>query len=82
MNKRIGNLIYEANRATVALGLYPIKYGEIQEIKDIIVSNRQQQAKEILAESIVRECADFIAAGEFGDSAAAKQLREYFGVTE
>ena len=34
------------------------------------------------AELIVRECADFVAAGEFGDSGTAKELKEHFGVEE
>jgi hypothetical protein len=35
-----------------------------------------------LAELIVRECADFVAAGEFGDPGTAKMLMEDFGVEE
>ena len=35
---------------------------------------------EKFAELIVKECADFIAQGEFGDSGTAKQLIEHFGV--
>ena len=34
------------------------------------------------AELIVRECADFVAAGEFGDPGTAKMLMEDFGVEE
>jgi len=34
------------------------------------------------AELIIRECADFVAAGEFGDPGTAKQLMECFGVKE
>jgi hypothetical protein len=34
------------------------------------------------AKLIIRECADFVAAGEFGDPGTAKQLMEYFGVEE
>ena len=34
------------------------------------------------AELIVQECADFIAAGEFGDPGAARELKKYFGVEE
>ena len=34
------------------------------------------------AELIVADCADFVAAGEFGDPGTAKQLMEYFGVEE
>jgi hypothetical protein len=30
----------------------------------------------------VRECADFVAAGEFGDPGTAKMLMEDFGVEE
>ena len=37
---------------------------------------------EKFAKLIVRECADFVAAGEFGDSGTAKQLIEHFGVTD
>ena len=35
---------------------------------------------EKFAQLIVRECADFVSAGEFGDSGTAKQLIEHFGV--
>ena len=35
---------------------------------------------EKFAKLIVRECADFVAAGEFGDSGTAKELKEHFGV--
>ena len=34
------------------------------------------------AKLIILECADFVAAGEFGDPGTAKQLMEYFGVEE
>ena len=34
------------------------------------------------AKLIVKECADFVAAGEFGDPGTAKQLMECFGVEE
>ena len=37
---------------------------------------------EKFAELIIRECADFVAAGEFGDPGTAKQLMECFGVKE
>jgi hypothetical protein len=37
---------------------------------------------EKFAQLIVQECADFVAAGEFGDSGTAKELKEYFGVEE
>jgi hypothetical protein len=37
---------------------------------------------ERFAELIVKECADFVAAGEFGDSGTAKELKEHFGVEE
>ena len=37
---------------------------------------------EKFAKLIVRECADFVAAGEFGDSGTAKELKEHFGVEE
>jgi hypothetical protein len=37
---------------------------------------------EKFAELIVRECADFVAAGEFGDPGTAKMLMEDFGVEE
>ncbi len=37
---------------------------------------------EKFAELIVKECADFVAAGEFGDSGTAKELKEHFGVEE
>jgi hypothetical protein len=37
---------------------------------------------EKFAELIIRECADFVAAGEFGDPGTAKQLMECFGVEE
>jgi hypothetical protein len=37
---------------------------------------------EKFAELIVKECADFVAAGEFGDSRTAKELKEHFGVEE
>ena len=35
---------------------------------------------EKFAQLIVQECADFVAAGEFGDSGTAKELKEHFGV--
>ena len=34
------------------------------------------------AKLIIQECADFVAAGEFGDPGTAKQLMECFGVEE
>jgi hypothetical protein len=34
------------------------------------------------AKLIILECADFVAAGEFGDPGAARELRENFGVEE
>jgi hypothetical protein len=34
------------------------------------------------AELIIQECADFVAAGEFGDPGTAKQLMECFGMEE
>jgi len=34
------------------------------------------------AELIIQDCADFVAAGEFGDSGTAKELMKYFGVEE
>ena len=37
---------------------------------------------EKFAELIVKECADFVAAGEFGDPGTAKMLMEDFGVEE
>jgi hypothetical protein len=37
---------------------------------------------EKFAKLIVRECADFVAAGEFGDPGTAKMLMEDFGVEE
>ena len=37
---------------------------------------------EKFAELIVRECADFIAAGEFGDPGAARELKKHFGIEE
>ena len=37
---------------------------------------------EKFAKLIVADCADFVAAGEFGDPGTAKQLMEYFGVEE
>ena len=37
---------------------------------------------EKFAKLIVADCADFVAAGEFGDHGTAKQLMEYFGVEE
>ena len=37
---------------------------------------------EKFAKLIVRECADFVAAGEFGDSGTAEELKEHFGVKE
>jgi hypothetical protein len=41
-----------------------------------------QKDLEKFAELIVRECADFVAAGEFGDPGTAKMLMEDFGVEE
>jgi len=35
---------------------------------------------EKFAELIIRECADFVAAGEFGDPGMAHELIKYFGV--
>ena len=35
---------------------------------------------EKFAKLIIQECADFVAAGEFGDSGTAKELKEHFGV--
>jgi len=32
------------------------------------------------AELIVRECAEFVSAGEFGDPGTARELKQYFGV--
>ena len=37
---------------------------------------------EVFAQLIVRECADFVAAGEFGDRGTAEELKEHFGVKE
>ena len=37
---------------------------------------------EKFAQLIVQECADFVAAGEFGDSGTAKELKEHFGVEQ
>ena len=37
---------------------------------------------ENFAKLIIRECADFVAAGEFGDPGAARELKKYFGVEE
>jgi hypothetical protein len=37
-------------------------------------------AYEKFAQLIVQECADFVAAGEFGDIGTANELKEYFGV--
>lgn len=42
----------------------------------------QEEQIEKFAELIIRECADFVAAGEFGDPGTAKQLMECFGVEE
>jgi len=42
----------------------------------------QEGQIEKFAELIIRECADFVAAGEFGDPGTAKQLMECFGVEE
>ncbi len=36
--------------------------------------------KKKFAELIIRECADFVAAGEFGDPGMAHELIKYFGV--
>jgi len=42
----------------------------------------QEEDIEKFAKLIVRECADFVAAGEFGDPGTAKMLMEDFGVEE
>lgn len=34
------------------------------------------------AKLVILECADFVAAGEFGDPGAARELKKYFGVEE
>ena len=45
-------------------------------------SSKWEIPLEKFAELIVKECADFVAAGEFGDSGTAKELKEHFGVEE
>ena len=52
-----------------------------QKTRDLIYKTLEQN-QEKFAELIVRDCADFVAAGEFGDSGTAKQLIEHFGVDE
>ena len=37
---------------------------------------------ENFAKLIIRECADFVAEGEFGDPGAANELKKYFGIEE
>jgi hypothetical protein len=44
--------------------------------------NAQEGQIEKFAKLIILECADFVAAGEFGDPGTAKQLMECFGVEE
>ena len=61
-----------------------------ERLKELIVKhfglqlyyNAQEGQIEKFAELIVRECADFVAAGEFGDPGTAKMLMEDFGVEE
>ena len=50
--------------------------------QDAISGTMTLKQFEKFAELIVKECADFVAAGEFGDSGTAKELKEHFGVEE
>ena len=45
-----------------------------------VLENFTMRDAEKFAELIVRECAEFIACGEFGDPGMAKQMKNYFGV--
>ena len=45
-------------------------------------SDYRDYLMEKFAKLIIQECADFVAAGEFGDSGTAKELKEHFGVED
>jgi len=68
MNERIKDLCLQAG--FIGENMYPA-FGTCQET-----------ALNNLVELIVRECADFVDAGEFGDPGTAKMLMEDFGVEE
>jgi len=68
MNERIKDLCLQA--------------GFIGESMNPAFGTCQETALNNLVELIVRECADFVAAGEFGDPGTAKMLMEDFGVEE
>ena len=68
MNEKIKELIEECTR--VENGVMQVRRNETVYHFD----------KVKFAELIVQECADFVAAGEFGDSGTAKELKEHFGV--
>jgi hypothetical protein len=68
MNERIREL---AKKVGVSFGGHPMNALAIYD------SELQK-----FAELIILECADFVAAGEFGDPGAARELKEYFGVEE
>jgi hypothetical protein len=68
MNERIREL---AKKVGVSFGGHPMNALAIYD------SELQK-----FAELIIQDCANFVAAGEFGDPGTAKQLMEYFGVEE
>ena len=69
MNERLEQLRLEASR-----------YAKEQYPNDIV--EWAMCMSERFAELIVKECAEFIACGEFGDPSMAKQMKNYFGVEE
>jgi hypothetical protein len=82
MNKRIEELIVQAGNYVneTYTGPVPATFtGNSEWHKEF---DKWTQFNEKFAELIVRDCADFVAAGEFGDSGTAKQLIEHFGVEE
>jgi hypothetical protein len=68
MNERFENLMYHAG--LTASGCWDK------------MDDYDHDAIKKFAKLIVRECADFVAAGEFGDPGTAKMLMEDFGVEE
>ncbi len=75
MNERIKKLAEQA-------GMVKILDEHAHEYGNGTFENTPYPELEKFAELIVKECADFVAAGEFGDSGTAKELKEHFGVEE
>ena len=75
MNERIGKLAEQA-------GMVRILEEHAHEYGNGTFKNTPYLELEKFAELIIRECADFVAEGEFGDPGAANELKKYFGIEE